>query len=228
MSGPLDTVVSVPSVNRIWLEMVSAFKQGLRQGVRSVSDAWSPGVVDSWDTDKPDERLRVLWEHGQTTVAWFSPLEKNVELDTSSIVVARTSRCRPTFEAEVRYAVEQEPLEDGYEHPAEKLIGEALDADPEEAIQWLRFLVFEQRNVHFVASVIKCVGRLAEEQHPDWAYEFARNALLHQDVEVRDAAAQALELWGTSQSLEILTRHHEEVHWLRDYINRVVEQLKRQ
>ncbi len=58
------------------------------------------------------------------------------------------------------------PVEDGFGHPAESIIGEALSQRPDDMIMWLRLLVSEEKDSRFVASVIKRVTRVVLQ----WAW----------------------------------------------------------
>ena len=52
-----------------------------------------------------------------------------------------------------------------------------------------------------------------------------RDALALDDVEIRDAAVQAAELWGDREILLVLKSHSEPESWLRDYIFDVIDDL---
>ena len=98
----------------------------------------------------------------------------------------------------------------------------------QETITWLGNIVRYGKNSSDVAAILKCLGRLGFKLVGDWGFELAEAALKHQDVEVRDAAIQMIELWGTEKAIGILERHlrSEQVGWPRDYIESVIEDLK--
>ena len=58
-----------------------------------------------------------------------------------------------------------------------------------------------------------------------WRSELVRNALALDDVEIRDAAVQAAELWDDPHILPVLKSHYEPESWLRDYISDVIDDL---
>ena len=58
-----------------------------------------------------------------------------------------------------------------------------------------------------------------------WRSELVRDALDLDDVEIRDAAVQAAELWGDRDMLPVLKSHSEPEPWLRDYICDVIDDL---
>ena len=54
-----------------------------------------------------------------------------------------------------------------------------------------------------------------------------RDALAIEDIQIRDAAIQAAELWGDQALSDILESHVEAEPWLRDYIVEVIQSLHR-
>ena len=44
-------------------------------------------------------------------------------------------------------------------------------------------------------------------------------------VDIREAAVQAVEHWGESELVKVLSSHQEDVPWLREYIEGVIDDL---
>ena len=125
-------------------------------------------------------------------------------------------------------AFEAEPLEDGMNHPAEHVVADTLGSEGErDVLRWLRAICLESTRPAFAASVFLCVARQSEIGTPQWRAALVRGGLEITDVEVRDAAAQAAELWGDPGICEVLKAHREPVSWLGDYIRDVVDDLAR-
>ena len=131
------------------------------------------------------------------------------------------------FGSEILSAIYDEPVEDGYSHPAEEVLRKLVTRLPQKTSSWLYNTVQYETNPCIVASILKCLGRLKLNGYIDQGLTIAEAALKHHDVEVRDAAVQMLELWGIEKAVGILERHlkKEEVDWLRDYIESVIEDL---
>jgi hypothetical protein len=55
----------------------------------------------------------------------------------------------------------------------------------------------------------------------------AIGALLHPDVEVREAAVRAIEMWEDPAIIGYLERREEKVSWLANYIKQVIKDIKR-
>ena len=60
----------------------------------------------------------------------------------------------------------------------------------------------------------------------EWRVGLVRAALGADDVEVRDAAAQAAESWGDFGMIAVLEAHAELLAWLKDYIDAVVDDMR--
>lgn len=156
--------------------------------------------------------------------AWDYP---GTSMVTFTIVTPpHSAEPRPTFEMQVRCAIAEEPVEAGYTHPAEAILAKAMINQPREVIEWFEYLLTEERNHSLVGEILTCFGHAVEKSPPGWAYGIAEKALSSSSVAVRDAAAQTLELWGTSAALRILKKHDESVRWLRNYIEEVIELLE--
>ena len=123
-------------------------------------------------------------------------------------------------------AFEIEPLEDGMHHKAEDIIEQAVQSGEDPRIlEWLRDFSLDIEQPVFAASVLRCLGRQEHLGTSLWRSELVRDALVLDDVEIRDAAVQAAELWGDHEILSVLESHSEPEQWLRDYISDVIDDL---
>ena len=120
-------------------------------------------------------------------------------------------------------AFETEPLEDGMLHKAEDIIKQALQSGEDPRIlEWLRDFSLDAEQPVFAASILRCLGRQEHLGTSSWRSALVRDALALDDVEIRDAAVQATELWGDKDILSVLKSHSEPKSWLRDYICDVI------
>ena len=93
-------------------------------------------------------------------------------------------------------AFEAEPLEDGIDHPAERIIDDALrSVHGRRVLAWFRALSVDVERPGLAASILRCLGRRRPGTSA-WRVEIVRSALAADDVEMRDAAVQAAESWG--------------------------------
>ena len=130
------------------------------------------------------------------------------------------------LESTLRISFEAEPLEDGMNHLAEEIIGAVLQSSTEPCLLgWLRAFSPDVTQPSFAASVLRCLGRLAEPGTSRWRAELVGAALAIEELEIRDAVVQAAESWGDSGLADVLESHSEPVTWLRDYARDVIADL---
>ena len=124
---------------------------------------------------------------------------------------------------------EAEPLEDGIDHPAEDIIGDAIRSTNEaRVLDWLFGACLDSEHPTFSASILRCLGRQVHPGTESWRTELVWKALTVDDAEIRDAALQAAEFWGGLSMLDILKIKvkTEPLQWLRNYMQDVIEDLK--
>ncbi|MCL1468472.1 hypothetical protein [Argonema galeatum] len=163
-------------------------------------------------------------------------MSKNISPDISAASVAAKSLqrvfkegyAREEFRRNLLRLLELEPIEDGYIHPAERILEDAWKKYRLVFPDWIQSVYIQSFNRSTIsAGILRCVGRLPRELVHPWGLVMAIGGLSHFDIEVREAAVRALELWGGRESLYVLkTRVEvETVPWLVDYIKQVIEDI---
>ena len=134
---------------------------------------------------------------------------------------------RARLAATLHASFEADPLEDGMYHPAEVIIGEALRSrEAPRFLEWLSAFCLDAAHPSFAASVLRCLGRQTYPGTGSWRAGLVRDGLSIDDVEIRDAAVQAVESWGDSDLIDVLEAHSESASWLQDYIRDVIADLR--
>lgn len=122
-------------------------------------------------------------------------------------------------------AFEIAPLEDGMDHPAERILADALHSGEERRVlAWVREFALDAAHPNFAASVLRCLGHRMVGTCA-WHTRLVRNALALDEVEIRDAAVQAAALWGDREIRCVLAAHDEPISWLGAYLQDVIEDL---
>jgi hypothetical protein len=138
-----------------------------------------------------------------------------------------SARQRDVLLMELEADFNNEPLEDGIDHEAERTLKNALNAlQAELVLPWLAEFCTKVSRPNFAASVLRCLGRLSPPGTLTWRSILIEEALQKENVEIRDAAVQAVEQWEDTDLAEILKVHEEEIPWLHDYIQEVISDLK--
>jgi len=139
---------------------------------------------------------------------------------------AADSRGQARLATKLWTSFELEPVEDGMEHPAEEIIGEALRSqEAERVLDWLRDFCTDAAQPSFAASTLRCLGRHDYVGTTSRRVGLVRDSLAMDSVEIRDAAVQAAESWADSDFVEVLRSHTEPEPWLQQYIFDVVDDL---
>ncbi len=139
--------------------------------------------------------------------------------------VTEGSFCQST--QQIQLALESDPVEDGYTHPAEIHLANLIKDGDQEAGDWLTDMISGYRwNPSLAAGLLRVLGR----QKPfteEWRLRVIQSALSSPDIELRDAGIQAAELWGDPGAVKLLQEHNETCTWLADYVRRVIRDLTR-
>lgn len=132
------------------------------------------------------------------------------------------------FRQKLLLSFEREPIEDGYSHPAEQIIEDTLKRYKPGAINWIEAVYHGHTERPAVAAnILRCIGRLDYNLIKPWGMEMATKGLSNLDIEIRDAAICAFEIWGGAESVATLKDHlkAETIPWLKDYLRRVIRDL---
>jgi hypothetical protein len=119
-------------------------------------------------------------------------------------------------------------LDDGEAHPFEGHLRRWLDAHgPSILVALAEALRDGSLSGTSAAGVIQCLSRIdfPAARHP-LLLAISESCIDSEYVTVRDAVVRLLEAIGTAEAREILTEHSESVHWLKDYISQVIEDLR--
>jgi hypothetical protein len=131
---------------------------------------------------------------------------------------------------ELIYLLNIEAIEDGYFHPAEKLIEDSLKSSKFDPNHWVYAAYFKHIDTEptLAAGVLRLLGRFPRGQVGEWGMVIAINGLSHRDIEVREAAVRALERWGGHEALDALKTcvDAEPIPWLATYIRQVIIDLE--
>ena len=132
----------------------------------------------------------------------------------SQVVIPRISleaESLPTtslFETRLRSAFENDPLEDGIRHPAERLVREEFHGgNASVSMSIAKSLALNFEDPGMATSMLQCLGRIRGLGNEQWRASIIRNALAALDVAIRDAAVEAAEAWGDEHIAEMLSDH---------------------
>jgi hypothetical protein len=125
-----------------------------------------------------------------------------------------------SFIKELRSALAQDPVVDGFKHAAEPILERAFAREPEKLAYWFEGLIMERPD----ADLLRLLARF-KPYTPQWRQQIVRAALGSSSPDVRDAAMQAVESWAEPQLVDLLRSHTETARWLAEYAAQVVRDL---
>lgn len=120
---------------------------------------------------------------------------------------------------QVRMALDAEPLEAGMDHRAEEILADALEGSvPSAILDAIRACCVSDEERFGVADLLRCLARLASPGTEEWRTDLIRDALTSDNLEVRDAALEAADVWRDRGLLRVLQSHREPTAFLREEI----------
>lgn len=126
-------------------------------------------------------------------------------------------------------SLEVEPVEVGYSHPAVQIMEDAIAAHGVAANRWIVGIYLSNYGTRpaIVADLLRCISRLEHSNIQPWGILMAVSALSHPDPELREAAVRAFEIWGGTESVDVLKTRvdAEPLPWLADYMRQVITDL---
>jgi len=121
-------------------------------------------------------------------------------------------------------ALAQEPVVDGFNHPAEPILERAFERQPERLAHRFERLISEHLDSSKVADILRLFARL-RPYRSEWRQQIVRTALGSSSPDVRDAAIQAIESWGEPGLTDLLRSHTDTADWLAQYAAGVLRDL---
>ena len=134
---------------------------------------------------------------------------------------------REDFLRELAQDLSNHHLEHGMDHPAEHLLARALSStNAPQVLDWLLETCGDHQNRR-AADIVYLLG-LQEPRPgtPEWRAALVSQALTSPDPETRDNAATAAHLWEEPHLAQVLEAHTETQEWLREYIQKVIADLR--
>lgn len=126
---------------------------------------------------------------------------------------------------DLHQALQQEPIHDGFNHPAERILMQAFAAQPEQAAAWVFNCLDKRPESSTSADILRLLCRFTPYTSA-WRGQIVRVALRSTSVEVRDAAMQAVESWAEPELVGVLRSHTETEKWLADYAAQIICDLR--
>jgi len=127
--------------------------------------------------------------------------------------------------------VQEIPVIDGKDHPAEAGLLERIQADSTAGSTYVRDWLYSFNSygpASEFASLLKLLGRIDPQQYCEWGLDLFQEALMNKDAEVREAAVDILGEIGTEEALALLRRHRDSARFMAQYIDKLLGEKESQ
>ncbi len=176
------------------------------------------------DTAEKIRRLFAKWERGaslslERTIA---PSSRTLSIWGRDVTPSPPVKGPPRHFGQLLAAIEAEAVEDGVTHVGEELISEIVSSGEAGCLVDATIAT----NTSVAASIVQLLGRVAPIAAQSSRVALMEYALGSTDIQLRDAAVQAIELWEDKSMISLLQSHQEPVAWLNQYVIEVLEDLQ--
>jgi hypothetical protein len=128
------------------------------------------------------------------------------------------------LEEQILAALAEQPIEDGYTHPAEALLHQASEARIA-TDEWVAAALSRGSHRSLRPSLLVLVARVKLPESSHHRARILASWLKDAALEVRFACIQALELWADEKLVALAQKHRDSIGWLADYLARVVRDI---
>lgn len=133
------------------------------------------------------------------------------------------------FANELISLIRNEEFEYGIDTKADALVRRYMDLDPLLTKEWINTIFIDNfADVFILVGLLRIVARLEYTEIAPQGQTMALAALSHENTEVKECGVRAYESWGTIDSLKELEHLKVGTHWLQEYIDNVVSDLKKE
>lgn len=159
----------------------------------------------------------------------YADLAKNFSIFDAYILKPSTqiySDAKSSLRSNLIASISRDPVEDGLIHQGQELIREASTQYGSPAtLGWIEDMINEMDDPYLVSSILRLAGRVAPLGSPKARQQLITEFISSNEPTVREAAVQCAETWKDPALKPVLRNHAEEIVWLQNYINDVIEDL---
>lgn len=149
-------------------------------------------------------------------------------VDENYINQRRLLKLKKQFTPKLLNLILESDFEYGIESEVDVFIQNQLKENSLATKSWLNDIFVEYfENPVILVGILRIISRLSYYEVYPQGQVMATAALSHNDVEVKECGVRAFENWGNLDSIKILENLHVSLSWLQEYINQVLEDLRK-
>lgn len=140
----------------------------------------------------------------------------------------RASFLEKEFTEKLLILLKEEHFEYGYENKCDLLVREQMEINSSVTREWLNKIFNENFDKPFVlVGILRLISRFQYEEISPEGTCMAIASLSHKNLEVKECGIRAFENWESINHLPILQNIFVEKKWLRDYLEKVINNIER-
>ncbi len=121
----------------------------------------------------------------------------------------------------------EENFEYGFRTRADQLVQSQMKINSSVTREWLNKIYVENFDrPEIVIGLLRLIARFEINEISPQGKTMAIAALSHKDHEVKECGIRAFESWNSLESIKILQNVNTNIPWLKDYLNRVIENIE--
>lgn len=179
-------------------------------------------LVDTYQLDAAQPLLSSLLDIVKNNTASVRIVDENYINET------RLLKLKETFTPKLLDLILDSDFEYGIESPIDLFIQSQMQENRLATKSWLNSVFVENiSNPIILIGILRVISRLSYYEVLPEGQMIALAALSHKDTEVVECGVRAFENWGNLESLKILQSLSVTPSWLQDYIDKVVEYIRK-
>lgn len=150
-------------------------------------------------------------------------------LDENYINIKRMTYLKNQFTPKLINLILDSDFEYGFDSEVDVFVRDQMNKNHLATNSWLNdIFVSNFSNPNILIGLLRIISRFPYlDVYPE-GQTIALSALAHDNLEVKECGIRAFENWGSLDSLKILENLHVSPTWLQEYINKVVEYLRKE
>jgi len=151
------------------------------------------------------------------------------EIDENYINRSRLKSLKKQFTKSLTSLILNEDFEFGVENRVDILVKNQMAINSLATKEWLNTIFVENfNNIPIIVGILRTIARIDYYEIYPEGQTIAIASLSHKNTEVQECGVRAFENWGTLQSLGILENLKVSTHWIQEYIDEVVSDLRKE
>ena len=150
-------------------------------------------------------------------------------IDENYINRSRLKSLEKQFTNSLTSLILNEDFEFGVENRVDILLRNQMAINSLATKEWLNTIFVDNfKNIPIIVGILRTIARIDYYEIYPEGQTIAIASFSHKNSEVQECGVRAFESWGTLQSLEILENLKVSTHWIQEYINEVVSDLRKE